>query len=431
MMGVNHDKYDPAKHHVISNASCTTNCLVPVVKVVIDKFGFVNGFMTTVHSYTNDQQILDLPHKDLRRARAAAAVDHSDHDRRRQGHQSLVIPEVKGKIDGVSLRVPTADVSLVDLTCTVKKSTSIEEVNAAFQEAAKAVAQGNPRGERRAARFGRLHRQPELEHGRPRPHQRAGRHAGPCLVLVRQRDGLLGAVRGSDSVHRAAVISGLQAKRGLRGTPRRPVPDETLLRDLQPAALDGRRALVRVDFNCPIKDGVVTDNTRIRAVAAHHYRTCGRRAPGWCCYPIWDDRRADLIPSILPDTLCAGAGATARRSGELHRGSRRTGRGDRHQAASRGGVAIVENTRFYPGEEKNDPELAKTFAGLGDFYVNDAFGSAHRAHSSTEAVATLLKPAVAGFLMERELKYLGEALHQPKRPFVAVLGGAKVSARST
>jgi phosphoglycerate kinase len=95
----------------------------------------------------------------------------------------------------------------------------------------------------------------------------------------------------------------------------------------------------------------------------------------------------------------------------------------------RGGVAIVENTRFYPGEEKNDPELAKTFAGLGDFYVNDAFGSAHRAHSSTEAVAKLLKPAVAGFLMERELKYLGEALHQPRRPFVAVLGGAKVSGK--
>jgi phosphoglycerate kinase len=95
----------------------------------------------------------------------------------------------------------------------------------------------------------------------------------------------------------------------------------------------------------------------------------------------------------------------------------------------RGGVALVENTRFFPGEEKNDPELARTFAALGDFYVNDAFGSAHRAHSSTEAVAHLLKPAVSGFLMERELKYLGEALESPKRPFVAVLGGAKVSGK--
>jgi phosphoglycerate kinase len=95
----------------------------------------------------------------------------------------------------------------------------------------------------------------------------------------------------------------------------------------------------------------------------------------------------------------------------------------------RGGVAVAENTRFYPGEEKNDPELARQFAALGDFYVNDAFGSAHRAHSSTEAVAHLLKPAVAGFLMQQELRYLGEALHEPKRPFVAVLGGAKISGK--
>jgi glyceraldehyde 3-phosphate dehydrogenase len=141
VMGVNHAKYDPAKHHVISNASCTTNCLVPVVKVVIDNFGFVNGFMTTVHSYTNDQNILDLPHKDLRRARAAAMSIIPTTTGAAKA-TSLVIPEVKGKIDGVALRVPTADVSLVDLTCTVKKSTSIEEVNAAFQEAAKGSLKG-------------------------------------------------------------------------------------------------------------------------------------------------------------------------------------------------------------------------------------------------------------------------------------------------
>jgi phosphoglycerate kinase len=95
----------------------------------------------------------------------------------------------------------------------------------------------------------------------------------------------------------------------------------------------------------------------------------------------------------------------------------------------RGGVAMAENTRFYPGEEKNDASLAERFAALGDLYVNDAFGSAHRAHASTEAVARLLKPAVSGFLMERELRYLGQALHQPKRPFVAVLGGAKISGK--
>jgi phosphoglycerate kinase len=95
----------------------------------------------------------------------------------------------------------------------------------------------------------------------------------------------------------------------------------------------------------------------------------------------------------------------------------------------RGGVAVAENTRFYPGEEKNDASLAAQFAALGDLYVNDAFGSAHRAHSSTEAIARILKPAVSGFLMERELRYLGEALHNPKRPFIAVLGGAKISGK--
>jgi glyceraldehyde 3-phosphate dehydrogenase len=134
--GVNHEAYDAGKHHIISNASCTTNCLVPVVKVILDRFGFVSGFMTTVHSYTNDQQILDLPHKDLRRARAAALsiIPTTTGAAKATG---LVLPEVKGKIDGVSLRVPTPDVSVVALSCVVQKATSADEVNNAFREAAK------------------------------------------------------------------------------------------------------------------------------------------------------------------------------------------------------------------------------------------------------------------------------------------------------
>ncbi|HSD30848.1 MAG TPA: type I glyceraldehyde-3-phosphate dehydrogenase [Gemmatimonadales bacterium] len=141
VMGVNEKKYDPAAHHIISNASCTTNCLVPVVKVVLDNWGLVHGFMTTVHSYTNDQNILDLPHKDLRRARAAALSIIPTTTGAAKA-TSLVIPEVKGKLDGVSLRVPTPDVSIVDLTAEVKQATTIEEVNAAFKKAA----QGELRG---------------------------------------------------------------------------------------------------------------------------------------------------------------------------------------------------------------------------------------------------------------------------------------------
>ena len=141
VIGVNHEKYDPAKHHVISNASCTTNCLVPVVKVVMDNFGFKHGFMTTVHSYTNDQQILDLPHKDLRRARAAALsiIPTTTGAAKATG---LVLPEVKGKIDGVSLRVPTPDVSIVDLTAEVERPTTIDAVNAAFKQAAAGALKG-------------------------------------------------------------------------------------------------------------------------------------------------------------------------------------------------------------------------------------------------------------------------------------------------
>src|SRR5207302_9064477 len=141
VMGVNHQKYDPAKHHVLSNASCTTNCLVPVVKVVLDTWGFRHGYMTTIHSYTNDQQILDLPHKDLRRARAAALsiIPTTTGAAKATG---LVLPEVKGKIDGISLRVPTPDVSIVDLTAEVERATSVDAVNAAFRQAAAASLKG-------------------------------------------------------------------------------------------------------------------------------------------------------------------------------------------------------------------------------------------------------------------------------------------------
>jgi glyceraldehyde 3-phosphate dehydrogenase len=141
VMGVNHQKYDGEKHHVISNASCTTNCLVPVVKVLIDSFGIRRGIMTTIHSYTNDQQLLDLPHKDLRRARAAGLSIIPTTTGAAKA-TSLVIPEMKGKLDGISMRVPTADASIVDLTAELERNTTIEEVNDAFRQAAAGPLQG-------------------------------------------------------------------------------------------------------------------------------------------------------------------------------------------------------------------------------------------------------------------------------------------------
>ena len=200
------------------------------------------------------------------------------------------------------------------------------------------------------------------------------------------------------------------------------------LESLDPAGIDGRRALVRVDFNCPVKDGKVTDNTRIRAalptikylrdrgarvvLLSHLGRPKGGPDPKYSMQPVVRELERLLgAPVIfLPDPAGEAAVTATRR-------------------LPRGGVAVGENTRFYPGEERNDPSLAQRFAALGDFYVDDAFGSAHRAHASTEAVARLLKPAVSGLLMQQELRYLGEALHRPKRPFVAVLGGAKISGK--
>ncbi len=200
------------------------------------------------------------------------------------------------------------------------------------------------------------------------------------------------------------------------------------LADLDPATLEGQRALVRVDFNCPVADGRVTDATRITAalptirhlrnhgarvvLLSHLGRPGGKRSPEFSLKPVAAELELLLgLPvTFIEDPADPSSGQLTRR-------------------LPRGGVSLAENTRFYPGEEKNDPGLAQAFAALGDLYVNDAFGTAHRAHASTEGVAHLVKPAVAGFLMERELEFLGAALEDPRRPFVAVMGGAKISGK--
>ena len=141
VMGVNEDKYDPEKHNIISNASCTTNCLAPFTKVLMEKFGIESGLMTTVHSYTNDQRILDLPHKDLRRARAAACSIIPTTTGAAKA-VALVLPELKGKLNGFAMRVPTPNVSITDLTVLLQKDTTAEEINAALKEAAEGKLKG-------------------------------------------------------------------------------------------------------------------------------------------------------------------------------------------------------------------------------------------------------------------------------------------------
>jgi glyceraldehyde 3-phosphate dehydrogenase len=141
VLGVNEDKYDPKSHHVVSNASCTTNCLAPIAKVINDNWGIEKGLMTTIHSYTNDQKVQDMAHSDLRRARAAA-LSMIPTSTGAAKAISLVIPELKGKLDGFAIRVPTANVSVVDLTCSLGKKATVDEINAAFQ----AAAQGKMKG---------------------------------------------------------------------------------------------------------------------------------------------------------------------------------------------------------------------------------------------------------------------------------------------
>ena len=407
VIGVNEDKYDPATHHIISNASCTTNCLAPVAKVLHETFGIRKGWMTTVHSYTNDQQLLDLPHKDLRRARAAALsiIPTTTGAAAAVGE---VLPELKGRLDGISMRVPTANVSVVDLAVLVDKKTSKEDVNAAFKAAADGQAEGHPGNQRGPARVDRLPRQPALLNPRRAVHQRHGRRFREDPVVVRQRVGLLEPLRGPGALPRQEGICKLP-------------------RSVKDLDLKGKRVFIRVDFNVPIKNGTIGDDTRIRSslptiryaldqgatviLASHLGRPKGKPNPEYSLRPVATqlsqllDRPVEFAEDSIGDAARTAIG----------------------KAAAGGKVVLLENLRFHPEEEKNDRDFARQLAELADVYVNDAFGSAHRAHASTEGIVHHVKETAAGLLMAAEVEYLGRILESPDRPFVAVLGGAKVS----
>ncbi len=380
---------------MVSNASCTTNCFVPMVKVIDDEFDIVSGLMTTVHAYTNDQNLLDLTHKDLRRARAAAnnIVPTSTGAARATG---LVLAAMKGRLDGTSLRVPLPAGSITDFTAVVQGNPSVADVNAAFAEAA-----AKPPLDR------------VLEYTED-PIVSSDIVGSPAsctfdsgLTMVMPINDELSLVKtfgwydnewgySNRLVDLTAPGRGLSLMDPLRGIP--------LLGDLP--AVDGKRVLVRVDFNVPLHIGVrgratVADDFRITAalptlrwlqeegadvVASSHLgRPGGHPDPRWEMDPV----RARL------QTLCPG-------------------------------VELTENLRFDPGEKANDPAFVQRLIAGFDAYVDEAFGAAHRAHASIVGPPQFL-PSAAGLRFAKEIEVMGGILEQPARPFVAVVGGAKVA----
>ncbi len=384
VVGVNDQDFDPAKHLVVSNASCTTNCFVPMVKVLDDAFGVERGLMTTVHAYTNDQNLLDLVHKDLRRARAAAAniVPASTGAARAT---SLVMESMKGKLDGQAMRVPVSDGSITDFTGLVgqrgERRRSQRGVSCRRRQWAAREPAGVQRGADRVIRHRRL---ACVLHVRRAPHPDHRQH-GQGIRLVRQRVGLLEPPRRPVDHH----------------GPRQPVVAAKLpvLEDLP--GLEGKRVLLRADFNVPLEDGRITDDLRIRAAlptiewlqehgahvtaCTHLGRPKGRPDPKYSVAPV-RERLAALAP----------------------------------------GVDLLENLRYDPGEEANDPAFVERLVDGFDAYVNDAFGASHRAHASIVGPPQWL-PSAAGRLLAKEVEVLLGLREHPARPFVAVLGGAKVS----
>ncbi len=410
VLGVNEGTYDPATHHIISNASCTTNCLAPAAKVVHDNWIIKRGLMNTIHSYTNDQRILDVAHKDPRRARAAA-LNIIPTTTGAAKALALVIPDLKGKFDGFSLRVPTPTVSVVDFTAELERPATAEELNEAFRTAAAGPLKGilgvsdeplvstDFRGDSRSSI---IDAESTMSLG------------GTFVKVITWYDNEWGySCRVADLV--GYVAARLERPEAM---------DKLTVRDFDP---QGKRVLVRVDFNVPIEDGQVKDDTRIRAsiptieylakrgaiviLMSHLGRPNGK---------VIESARLRPVAERLSGCWASGCRAPETPSGSVPRTP--------SAGSSRARSILLENLRFHAEEESDDPAFAKALAAYGDVYVNDAFGTAHRAHASTVGVAKLL-PAYAGLLMEKEIANLSGLVESPARPFAAVIGGAKVSGK--
>ncbi len=393
VMGVNDDTFDPAKHLVVSNASCTTNCFVPMIKVLDDAFGIEKGLMTTVHAYTGDQQLVDGPHKDLRRARAAA-VNIVPTGTGAARATALVIESMKGRLDGTSLRVPDPGGVHHRLRGRAQPATSpstrsTRPTGRLRPPSASTACWCTPR--RRSCRPTSSARRPRAPSTPRSPWRSAtwSRSSAGTTTSGATRTGW-STWPPSSALRRSRPV---MAATGAHGVP--------ILEDLGDVA--GKRVLLRADFNVPLNDrGEITDDLRIRAALPtiewlqsqrrpRHRVQPPRPAEGRARPPL---RHAPPVKERL-DELAPGCD-------------------------------LLENLRFSPGETGNDPAFVDQLVAGQDLYVNDAFGVSHRAHASVVGPPARL-PSAAGRTLAREIEVLLDLRTHPSRPFVAVLGGSKVS----
>ena len=412
VMGVNHLDYDPANHHVISNASCTTNCLAPMAKALNDDLGIVKGLMTTIHAYTADQNLLDNIHKDPRRARAAAlnVVPTSTGAAKAIG---LVLPELKGKLDGFALRVPVPTGSATDLTFEAGRETTVEEVNAIVKAAADG-AQGLPEVLHRPDRVLRHRHRPGVLHLR-RPADQGHRQPGQGHRLVRQRVGLLQPPRGPDPPRRQEPLSRWPASTpsrrpsaaacGASGSWSAPTSTCRSTAARSPTTAASGPA-------CPTIKALVDAGARV-VVTAHLGRPKGAPDPAYSLAPV-AARLGELLGvdvAFATDTVGESARSTVDALGD-------------------GEVAVLENVRFNAGETSKDEAergaFADQLAALADGFVSDGFGVVHRKQASVYDVAKRLPHAMGG-LVATELDVMKRLTESPERPYVVVLGGSKVS----
>ncbi len=416
VMGVNHDEYDARKHHIVSNASCTTNCLAPVVHVLMKEFGIESGLMTTIHSYTATQKTVDGPSKkDWRGGRAAAMniIPSSTGAAKAVGE---VLPATKGKLTGMAFRVPTADVSVVDLTFRTAKDTSIDEIDKALKNASQTYLKGVlgvTSEELVSTDF--IHDDRSSIYDAKATLENNLKGEKRFFKVVSWYDNEWGYSM------RVVDLALLMAKLGVNKG------DDIKTRSIDDLSMKGKRVFMRVDFNVPMEGGKITDDFRVqsaiptikkavdagaRVVLASHL---GRPAEKgfeaeFSLKPVAEKLSALLGKPVKFVDDCIGdkakAGVDSLKDGE---------------------VALLENLRFYKGEAANDEKFANQLAALADLYVNDAFGTSHRDAASMTGVPKALKSGVAGYLVQKEVEVINKALKSPGRPFVAVLGGAKVS----